>query len=111
MKHLFLATAIALALTATASAGTQVWEQDFRKCQLTKRYIEGDGISKPREGITSGKVWIDDEGRAIVAIGRDEISELEQGLALLKKCNKFWQCVVDVGKPGKAKHCYTRYNH
>jgi hypothetical protein len=101
-----LLTGVAALLMATSAAhADEKWEGDFRKCQLTKRYLEGNGISKPLEGITSGKVWIDGD-RAIVAIGPDEISDLEKGIALLKKCNKFWQCVADRGLPGKAKHCY-----
>ncbi len=29
-----------------------------------------------------------------------------KALAFLKKCDKFWTCVAERGKPGKKKHCY-----
>jgi hypothetical protein len=63
----------------------------------------GDGGDYPREIFPI-------ENEVIIAIGPDEISELEKGIALLKKCNKFWQCVANRGLPGKAKHCYLPRN-
>src|SRR6476469_4080485 len=99
MKKLLLASIAGLAVFAASAAhADEKWEGDFRKCQLTKRFSEGDGIT-PGKSFKSGN-------EVIIAIGPDEISELEEGIALLKKCNKFWQCVADRGLPGKAKHCY-----
>jgi hypothetical protein len=102
-KKVFLTSVAALSvLGASAAHADEKWEGDFRKCELTKRFSKGDMI-------TPGK-FFPIENEVIIAIGPDEISELEKGIALLKKCNKFWQCVADRGLPGKAKHCYLPRN-
>jgi hypothetical protein len=36
-----------------------------------------------------------------------DIGAGRKALAFLKKCDKFWTCVVERGKPGKKKHCYV----
>jgi hypothetical protein len=74
------------------------WEFDFRKCHVQKRFPQG-------EYMTGGTFFPTGENEVTITIDSDEISELEKAVTLLKKCDKFWNCVADREK-GKRKHCY-----
>jgi opacity protein-like surface antigen len=54
VKTLLLASVAALLMATSAAHADEKWEGDFRKCQLTKRFSEAEGM----EGITQGKFFL-----------------------------------------------------
>jgi hypothetical protein len=98
MKKLLLAgVAVLSVLGASAAHADEKWKADFRKCWIAKQYSKNDTDLYGLSSIGNGDF--------LVTIGPEEIPELEKALAILKKCNKFWQCVQD-RDAGKVKHCY-----
>jgi hypothetical protein len=95
MKKVFLAGVTVLFLaTGTAHAQDQEepkWYGDFRHCQAEKYF--SNLYRRPQDGDTE------------VALGLDDVLELQKLIPLLRKCTAFWQCVAD-REAGKVKHCY-----
>jgi hypothetical protein len=82
--------------TPPLTAEEKKWRADFRKCEIRRLFSIGDD---------EGQAFDVGGGQISVSIGPDDIREIEKGLAVLKKCNAFYQCVVD-RDAGKVKHCY-----
>jgi hypothetical protein len=93
-----LALAFALVLLPSAAHAVEKWEENFRRCEVAKRFSQGE-VTEP------GKFFLTPEGNAVVTLHLDELLELQRSIAFLKKCEKFWQCVED-RDAGKKKHCY-----
>ena len=83
-------------LCAKPTAEEKKWRADFRTCEIRRLFSIGDD---------EGQAFDVGGGQISVSIGPDDIREIEKGLAVLKKCNAFYQCVVD-RDAGKVKHCY-----
>ena len=96
MKLLLASVAALSVLGASAAHADEKWEADFRKCEITKFFSVGTD---------EGQAFDVGNGQISVSIGPDDIRDIEKGLAVLKKCKAFWQCVVD-RDAGKVKHCY-----
>ena len=88
-KSLLLATVLALAPTA-ATAATE-WEANFRRCEMDKWFYRDKDVYE-----------FSAEGSLLVTITPADVPALEKGIALLKRCDRFWRCVRardnDVGK-------------
>jgi hypothetical protein len=91
-KSLLLAAALAVASTA-ALAATE-WEASFRRCEIDKWFTKGEDAFE-----------FTGEGRVLVSITPADVPAIEKGIAVLKKCNKFWACVRE-REAGKRRHCY-----
>ena len=92
MKKLLLAAALAVASTA-ATAATE-WEASFRRCEIDKWFTRGEDAFE-----------FNAEGKLLVSIKPADVPAIERGIAVLKKCSKFWACVRK-RDDGKKKHCY-----
>jgi hypothetical protein len=110
MQKVLLAKVAALSvLTASAAHSAEKWEANFRRCQIEKMFLQPtDGRLRSLEkNIGSARTEMPRSREMIcqISISPDEIRELEEGLAILKKCKAFWQCAAD-RDAGKVKHCY-----
>jgi hypothetical protein len=70
-----------------------LWEASFRKCDIGKTFAKDETIAAY------------DGSTVFVTITSADIKAIEKGIAILKKCSKFWACVGD-REAGKVKHCY-----
>src|SRR5262245_42428232 len=77
----------ALAFMALRPAQAQeMWEANQHRCIVTKNFSEGEMIAPGGYFLRDGKVTI--------AIGPDEIPELEKAIHNRKICDKFYTCVA-----------------
>jgi hypothetical protein len=91
-KSLLLAAVVALAPNAALAA--EPWETNFRRCEIDKWFTKGEDAFE-----------FDGEGKLLVSIKPADVPAIERGIAVLKKCNKFWACVRE-RDAGKKRHCY-----
>ena len=92
MKKFLLAAVLAVAPTA-ATAATE-WEANFRRCEIDKWFTRGEDAYE-----------FSAEGKVLVSIKPADVPAIERGIAILKRCNKFWTCVRE-RDAGKKKRCY-----
>ena len=82
-----------LVAVADPTVAAESWEACFRKCDIGKSFARNEVI-------------VAEDGSAVfVTITPKDILAIERGIAVLKKCRKFWACVND-RYAGKRKHCY-----
>jgi len=93
MRKLLLPAAV-LALTLTPALAATEWEANFRRCEMDKWFYRNVDAYE----FTA-------EGSLLVSITPDDIPAIEKGLAVLKRCSKFWTCVAE-RNIGRRKHCY-----
>ena len=84
---------MALLLTTCTVNAAEEWTSNFRRCDVT-RFVAKEEMDNYADGSGS-----------LVFITPDDISALERGLAVLKQCKKFWEC-VNRRDAGLVKHCY-----
>ncbi len=116
-----IAYALAATLLAT-SAHAEDWEGNFRRCDVTKSFSQGKVRISVGEMIELDILWndgadLDEVTAADISVRIDNTplphpKPLKYGagrkaVAFLKKCDKFWTCVVERGKPHKPKHCFV----
>ena len=78
---------------AVASGGTE-WEANVRRCEMDKWFYRGKDAYE-----------FSAEGAVLVSITPADVTAIEKGLEVLKKCDKFWTCVRE-RNAGSKKHCY-----
>lgn len=101
MKTATATLLLLLTTAATAQANYGDWETSFRKCDIGKSFAKEETIIA------------EDGSRIFVTITPADIPALEAGIAVLKQCRKFWDCVAQ-REQGKVKHCYMpkeKYEH
>jgi len=76
-----LLAAAAVTTAGPATASTE-WEANFRRCEMDKWFSRDVDAYE----FTA-------EGKVLVSIKPEELPAIEKGIAILKKCNKFWTCV------------------
>jgi len=91
-KSLLLAAVLALAPTAALAA--EPWEANFRRCEIDKWFTRGEDAFE-----------FSAEGKVLVSIKPEDVAEIEKGIAVLKRCSKFWACVRE-RDAGRKRHCY-----
>jgi len=82
-----------LAVEQPASGGTE-WKANFRRCEMDKWFYRNKDAYEFSE-----------VGSLLVSIKPEDIPAIEKGIAILKKCSKFWTCVRE-RDAGKKRHCY-----
>jgi hypothetical protein len=75
------------------------WKTEHLKCYFSVNVPKNDP-EFPNEMVTI------DKDAVSVVLRAENIAELEEGIAMLKKCNAFWKCVYDRDHKKKVKHCY-----
>src|SRR5262249_35389210 len=92
----FFAVALVVAASAPALAESEVgfpeWEASFRKCDIGKQFRKDETITTIEGDLV------------FVTITPADIPAIERGIAILKKCNKFWTCVRE-RNAGKKRRC------
>jgi len=90
----FLAVALVLVATvATPAPAATEWKASFRRCEIDKWFYRNVDAYE----FTA-------EGSLLVSIKPADIGAIERGLAVLKKCSKFWTCVRE-RNAGAKKVC------
>jgi hypothetical protein len=98
IKPLAIAAALSsisvVVLASTATLAATPWEANFRRCEMDKWFTKDEDAFE-----------FTGEGRVLVSIKPEDVAAIEKGIAVLKKCSKFWMCVNE-RESGKKRHCY-----
>jgi hypothetical protein len=94
MRKSLLLAAVVVALAPTAAPAATEWQASFRRCAVDKWFTKNEDAFE----FTA-------EGRVLVSITPADVVAVEKGIAVLKKCNKFWACVRE-RDAGRKRHCY-----
>jgi len=99
---LFLATG-----TAHAESPDTRWTASFHSCTINKTFaFHSKTVVDSTLYGENGEVHADN-GSATVSLRLEDVLAIQNELKVLKKCEAFYQCVVD-REAGKVKHCYEK---
>ena len=90
----FFAVVLALAAIANPAPAATEWEANSRRCAIDKWFSRDVDAYE----FTA-------EGKVLVVITPKDVPAIEEGIKVLKRCDKFWSCVRE-RDAGRRRHCY-----